>query len=219
VFVQADAARLPFADGAFNFVVSNHSLEHFEDLPGTLAEIGRVVRPQGALFVTVPDASTFCDKLYRWLARGGGHVNAFTSSTNLATMINRGTGLRHVTTRTLFTSLSFLNRRNSRSQRPRRLAFIGGGHEWSLFLFALISRSIDRRAGTRLSVYGWALYFGNISIGIDASSSLNVCLRCGAGTPSVLLKEKRLVSRRFRWFDVYRCPQCGAKNPFVEDPH
>ena len=78
-FVQTDAARLPFADRVFDAVISNHSLEHFDDLAGALAEIGRVLKPSGALYIAVPDASTFCDRLYRWLARGGGHVNPFTS--------------------------------------------------------------------------------------------------------------------------------------------
>jgi SAM-dependent methyltransferase len=47
-FVQADAARLPFADCSFDLIVSNHSLEHFDDLAGALREIGRVVRSDGA---------------------------------------------------------------------------------------------------------------------------------------------------------------------------
>src|SRR5258707_9821545 len=80
-FVQADAAALHFADHTVAAVVSNHSLEHFEDLTSALHEIGRVLRPSGSLFVAVPDASTLTDNLYRWLARGGGHVNAFTSPT------------------------------------------------------------------------------------------------------------------------------------------
>ena len=71
-FTQADAARLPFADATFDAVISNHSLEHFHDLAGSLAEIGRVLKPTGALCVAVPDASTFCARLYRWLTRGGG---------------------------------------------------------------------------------------------------------------------------------------------------
>ena len=54
----------------------------------------------------MPDASTFCDKLYRWLSRGGGHVNAFTSSAELAATIERSTGLKHRATKTLHTSLS-----------------------------------------------------------------------------------------------------------------
>ena len=75
--VQADAARMPFPDHCFDLIISNHSLEHFGDLAGSLREIGRVVRPNGALYVAVPDATTLSDRFYRWLARGGGHVNAF----------------------------------------------------------------------------------------------------------------------------------------------
>ena len=213
--VQGDALHLPFRDHTFTAVVSNHSLEHFEDFPGALREIARVVCPQGSLFVSVPDASTFCDKLYRWLARGGGHVNAFTSSEDLALSIERTTGLKHLATKTLFTSLSFLNRRNSSEPRPRRLILLGGGREWSLFLFAWLSRALDRRFGSRLSVYGWALYFGTIPVEIDSSPNVNVCLRCGSGNPSVWLRRKLLVSRSF--VRQYRCPQCGARNPFSDD--
>ena len=78
--VQADAAHLPFPSHCFDAVVSNHSLEHFADLDRALSEIGRVLARPGALFIAVPDASTFTDRLYRWLAKGGGHLNAFTSA-------------------------------------------------------------------------------------------------------------------------------------------
>src|SRR5258705_13924589 len=56
-FVQSDAAHLPFTDRSFDAVISNHSLEHFDDLDGSLREIGRVISPSGSLFVAVPDAS------------------------------------------------------------------------------------------------------------------------------------------------------------------
>src|SRR5438477_426023 len=69
-FVQADAARLPFPAACFDAVISNHSLEHFDNLAASLEEIGRVVKPSGALYVAVPDATTISDRLYRWLARG-----------------------------------------------------------------------------------------------------------------------------------------------------
>src|SRR5262249_19978862 len=128
-FVQGDARALPFACHAFAAVIANHSLEHLDDLGRSLNELGRVLRQDGSLFVSVPDASTLTDKLYRWLARGGGHVNAFTSSDELATTIERATGLRHVATRTLCSSLSFLNRRNSPHPRPRRLLLLGSGRE------------------------------------------------------------------------------------------
>src|SRR6516162_1365450 len=57
-FVQGDAALLPFANASFAAVISNHSLEHFENLDSVLREIGRIVRRDGALFVAVPDAAT-----------------------------------------------------------------------------------------------------------------------------------------------------------------
>lgn len=51
-FVQANALAMPFADGAFDCVVSNGLLEHFapEVVPPLLGEIIRVLRP-GGLFL------------------------------------------------------------------------------------------------------------------------------------------------------------------------
>jgi SAM-dependent methyltransferase len=215
-FVQADAAHLPFADGTFDGVISNHSLEHFRDLKGSLAEIGRVLKPSGALYIAVPDASTFCDRLYRWLTWGGGHVNAFTSAQELAVTIERTTHLRHVNTRTLCTSLSYLNRRNFRVPRPKRYLLAGNGSEISLHVFTYCARLSDRLFGTRLSVYGWALYFGTIPVPVDIDVWSNVCIRCGSGAQSEWLRHMNLVHKRFFW-SVYRCPNCGTTNLFSED--
>lgn len=215
-FARADAAHLPFADRIFDAVISNHSLEHFDDLAGALTEIGRVLKPTGALYVAVPDASTLCDRLYRWLGRGGGHVNPFTSAVDLAATIEHATRLKHAGTRTLCTSLSYLNRNNFRARSPRRLVLVGSGTETSLHFFSYFSRLSDRLFKTRLSVYGWALYFGAASSPIDHSVWTNVCIRCGSGTPSGRLREMNLVRRRI-FLPVYRCPACGVTNLFFED--
>jgi SAM-dependent methyltransferase len=216
-FAQADAARLPFPDRAFDAVISNHSLEHFDDLTGSLAEIGRVLKPGGALYVSVPDASMFADRLYRWLARGGGHVNPFTSAPQLAASIERAIHIPHVQTRTLFASLSFLNRRNFRVHSPRRLLLVGNGTEISLHLFTYFARLSDRLFGTRLGVYGWAL-FGSFPVAIETDVWTNVCIRCGSGAQSEWLRHVKVVRRRFL-VPVYRCPSCGATNLFFEDRH
>jgi SAM-dependent methyltransferase len=50
----ADAARMPFANGAFASVISNSVLEHLADLPATLGEIRRVLRPDGRFWFSVP---------------------------------------------------------------------------------------------------------------------------------------------------------------------
>jgi SAM-dependent methyltransferase len=217
VFVQADAARLPFADGTFAAVISNHSLEHFADLAGALSEIGRVIAPGGALFAAVPDASTLTDKLYRWLARGGGHVNAFTSASATAETIEHAAGLPHAATRPLCSSLSFLNRRNAPGPAPRRLLLLGGGSEWSLFLYCWLSRRLDRWLRTRTSIYGWAFYFGEVARPIDTATWVNVCFRCGSGYAAGFLVSRGLVRAGFPGLRVWRCPGCGAVNPFAKD--
>jgi len=50
----ADGSRLPFRSGAFATVISNSVLEHLADLPGTLAEVRRVLRPGGRFWFSVP---------------------------------------------------------------------------------------------------------------------------------------------------------------------
>lgn len=206
-FVQADAARLPFPAALFDAVISNHSLEHIQSLDCALREIGRVIRPQGRLYVAVPDASTLTDRIYRWLGRGGGHVNAFTSAEDLARRIEDATGLKAVGTRTLLSSLCFLNRANLRTRIPRKLLLLGGGTAISLLAGTYALKLADRFFGTRLSIYGWALFFGNFPVPVDSTVRSNVCIRCGSGHVSAQLAASFL----------YRCPQCGARNVFTDD--
>jgi ubiquinone/menaquinone biosynthesis C-methylase UbiE len=47
--VQADATRLPFADGSFDLVVARGVLHHLPDVAGALAEWRRVLTPSGAV--------------------------------------------------------------------------------------------------------------------------------------------------------------------------
>ena len=126
-FVQGDVAHLPFRSGAFAAVISNHSMEHFEKLDEALREIARVVKPDGSIYVAVPDAGTVCDRVYRWLGKGGGHVNAFRSREEVIALIEQYTGLRIAASRSLMASFSFLNRKNWAAWAPRRLLLVG---EW-----------------------------------------------------------------------------------------
>jgi SAM-dependent methyltransferase len=48
------AQAIPEADGAFDYVVSNSVLEHIPDLEGVIAEVGRLLRPGGRFYFTVP---------------------------------------------------------------------------------------------------------------------------------------------------------------------
>lgn len=46
---QADAAHLPFDDGAFDLIVANYMLYHVPDLPAAVRELRRVLAPGGVL--------------------------------------------------------------------------------------------------------------------------------------------------------------------------
>jgi SAM-dependent methyltransferase len=46
-YVQGEAARLPFGDGAFDGAVACLVFEHVDDLDGALAEVARVLAPGG----------------------------------------------------------------------------------------------------------------------------------------------------------------------------
>jgi SAM-dependent methyltransferase len=59
VYVLADADALPHPAGRFHAVIANHMLYHVRDLPRTVREIARVLRPDGALYA---------------VTNGGGHL-------------------------------------------------------------------------------------------------------------------------------------------------
>jgi SAM-dependent methyltransferase len=75
--VGADVRHLPFADGTFDGIVSNSTLDHFEfpgDLSVSLQELYRVLRPGGQMILTLDNRSNPVILLrsclpFRWLKR------------------------------------------------------------------------------------------------------------------------------------------------------
>jgi ubiquinone/menaquinone biosynthesis C-methylase UbiE len=51
-FKEIDAQSIPFEDEAFDAVIANHMLYHVPDRPKAIAEIKRVLKPNGHLFAT-----------------------------------------------------------------------------------------------------------------------------------------------------------------------
>jgi SAM-dependent methyltransferase len=215
--VRADAAALPFREGCVAAIIANHSLEHFVQLDEALREAKRVLRRRGAFFVAVPDAGTLTDRIYRWLGRGGGHVNPFRSRGGLVQQVETLTGLAHAGGRVLCTSLSFLNSHNHTGPAPRKLLLLGGGNERILRWLNGLLRCCDRLLGTRACVYGWALYFGSVSEPVESKTWVNVCVRCGRGHDSDLLLKAGQVWTRLPLLRFYRCPSCHAANLFFAD--
>lgn len=72
-FIRADAQRLPFRDGVFDAVVSIAMLQLIPDPPTAVAEMARVLRPDGRMAVMVPTAGRAA-ALARRLPNAGAHL-------------------------------------------------------------------------------------------------------------------------------------------------
>jgi SAM-dependent methyltransferase len=217
-FVQADAARLPFRDRCLDAVIANQSLEHIQGLPAALAEIGRVVSPDGNLFVAVPDASTFSDCLFRWIYRDdSGHINPFISAEALASDITRMTGVRLTARRSLYSSFEYLNRHYFGARTSWRLRLVGNGSRRCIMALSYAARLFDRIFHTRASAYGWALYFGDIGKKVELAPWSNVCVGCGCWYPAPWVLATNLVRRNLFIFRSYLCPRCNSCNLFTPD--
>jgi SAM-dependent methyltransferase len=53
---QANLESLPFADGAFDLVLSSQVIEHVLDAPAAVGELSRVLRPGGRLVISTDNA-------------------------------------------------------------------------------------------------------------------------------------------------------------------
>lgn len=79
-FLRGDATALPFPDGAFDVVVCSEVLEHLPDYRSAVAELERVLAPDGTLSVSVPRAGPerVCWALSEaYHSVEGGHVRIF----------------------------------------------------------------------------------------------------------------------------------------------
>ena len=72
--LQGTAGALPFADNAFDAVITSQVIEHTPER-NCIAEAARVLKPGGILVAGTPDYATFwwpiTEKIYGWVKRGG----------------------------------------------------------------------------------------------------------------------------------------------------
>ena len=225
--VVADAGCLPLRDHSIDVVICNNTLEHFDRGHDTVLEIDRVLGSGGHLWVSVPNGFSFDDGLYRFVFKGGGHVNRFTLSTLLHT-VESGTHLSAQSYKTLYSGFVYLSpppeeklvhfprRARVLSYFPPRLLELG------LLWFNYAVRLLDRYLPAQISQYGWGVVFrrrkeispvrtGGISGLEEIPADLNVCFSCGSGHPESTLLP---ILKAFVFWKSYSCPSCGKKNLF-----
>jgi ubiquinone/menaquinone biosynthesis C-methylase UbiE len=68
-YVVGDVADLPYPDGSIDLVVSTLSQHHWPDLPASLRELRRVIRPGGRIWIydmriALPTAQTMAEEVF-----------------------------------------------------------------------------------------------------------------------------------------------------------
>jgi len=64
-YVCADIADRRFKDGTFDAVICYSSFPHFQDKPGTLSEINRVLKERGRLFICHTSSRSAINNIHR----------------------------------------------------------------------------------------------------------------------------------------------------------
>ncbi len=221
-YMLGNGEQIPLESASLDLVVCNHIFEHVYEPQRVAAEISRVLKPTGFLFATIPDGYSFSDGLYRWWAKGGGHVQRYTFRSFQQT-IESGTNLQLLHSHRLFSSFLYLNPAPSAWQHlPRRARllrlFTEGGRRKVLNTLNLATRLIDAGFGTRSSLYGWAWYFGKPEAqlpDLNREEFLNVCAKCGCGHSAGWLKHIERVGSAYG-LRAYRC-DCDYPNLYYGD--
>ena len=209
--------HIPFSDASFDLVILHHGLEHIPAVEKTLCEVGRVLKPDGRLVVSVPNGYGLCDGIYRFVFEGGGHVNRFSWRRAVAA-VEGCAGVHLVSWHKLYSSFAYLyrlaealdtrpmslpKRARALDKLPRAVVYRG---QRALYR---TTRLADRLFHTNLAVYGWAFYFAHSSEPArEQPAYLNVCVYCGSGQPVASMDRDAS--------PMWRCNACGTINPFVK---
>src|SRR5262249_16633981 len=90
-------------------VICHHSMEHFAGYARALDEIQRVLKPNGMLWIAVPNGYSFDDALYRFTDAGHSHVNRFRLD-RLIREVQTRTDLKLVQSFPLFSGFVYLKK-------------------------------------------------------------------------------------------------------------
>jgi SAM-dependent methyltransferase len=207
---EADLARLPLRDGLFDLTVCHYVLEHVTELEACCDTLARVTKPGGTLYLSVPRAAAFDDRLYRFAGyfakyalmkfrKRIEHQQRFDLRTVLALFARRGFTL---------TAHAFVPAGFSWMNDPRTKPLQGAFTDALAALHRTLGLDLAKDANFVLTFEKSA---GKTAIP-DPRAPLpgarrvtHVCRECG---------EHAIVEPPAPWPARWTCPWCGKPNPF-----
>lgn len=199
---RGDLARLPLRSESFDLTVCHYVLEHVTELEASAGELARVTRPGGTLYLSVPRAASFDDRLYRFagyfakyaLGKFGKrieHQQRFDHDGLIRLFATRGMAL--VTEARVPAGFSWMNDpRTKRLQRPFTKAVAGLHRTLGIDLASDANFVLAFRKGAALGP-------------VRERRVTHVCRECG---------EHSWIAGAPPWPDTWTCPWCGKPNPF-----
>ena len=194
---RGDLARLPLRAGLFDLTVCHYVLEHVTELEACCDELARVTRPGGQLYLSVPRAAAFDDRLYRFagyfakyalmkFTKRLEHQQRFDFHTLVDLLYARG--MRLTATARVPAGFSWMNDPRT---KPLQAAFTD------------TLASLHRAFGLDLAKdANFVLTFDKVGE-IGLRKVTHVCRECG---------EHAVVTEDGR--GPWLCPYCGTPNPF-----
>jgi len=202
---RADLARLPLPDAIFDLTVCHYVLEHVTELEACCDELARVTKPGGTLYLSVPRAASFDDRLYRFAGYFAKYV-----------LLKLGKRLEH---QQRFDLERILRLFEARGFEVEALARVPAGFSWMN----------DARTKGLQGPFTDGLATLHRATGIDLAKDANlvltfrktggkgvrhepklrrvthVCRECG---------EHAVLDPQPPWPRTWTCPWCGRPNPF-----
>jgi SAM-dependent methyltransferase len=202
---RADLARLPLPDATFDLTVCHYVLEHVTELEACCDELARVTRPGGTLYLSVPRAASFDDRLYRF----AGYFAKYA-------LLKLGKRLEH---QQRFDLEQLLRLFEARGFEAEALARVPAGFSWMN----------DARTKPLQGPFTDALAALHRATGIDLAKDANFVLTFRKTGAKGVRREPRVrrVTHVCRecgehavldpprpWPRTWTCPWCGKPNPF-----
>jgi SAM-dependent methyltransferase len=201
---RGDLAYLPLRDAGADLTICHYVLEHVTDLARCCDELVRVTRPGGTLYLAVPRAAAFDDRLYRF----AGYFAKFV-------LMKFGKRLEH---QQRFDLGMLLDLFTSRGLEPVALARVPAGFSW------MNDPRTRRLQGPFTDALAWLHRVAGIDLARDANFVMTF-RNSGAPAPRRFPCERRVthVCRACGEHAVleppappprrWACPWCGAGNP------